>query len=263
MPIARVGDIHLNYTIHGAGDWLVLIGGYASGNWQAWGGHIDALAKHYQVLAFDNRGIGGSDVPPGPYSTVMMARDTIGLMQHLGIERAHVLGKSLGGCIAQWVAIEQPRLVRSLAMTSTLARPHKRFSRMVGWWMETAKHAGFEHLFPGLLTYFYSAPYYDANIDSIKKAERALCSAPRSLEGFMNTGHAAMTHDSWSRLAEIRCPALLLCGADDIITTAAHTLEIARVMQNAQAHVIPNTLHGFMTERPDTFGLIVDFFQRH
>ena len=65
MPIAKVGGLRLNYVVEGSGDWLVLIGGYASGNWQAWGKHIDVLAREFRVLAFDNRGIGESDVPDG------------------------------------------------------------------------------------------------------------------------------------------------------------------------------------------------------
>jgi len=63
MPFATIGDVKINYTIQGSGDWLVLIGGYASGNWQAWGNNIAEFAKCYKVLAFDNRGIGESDVP--------------------------------------------------------------------------------------------------------------------------------------------------------------------------------------------------------
>jgi hypothetical protein len=82
MPTARVGEINLNYTIQGSGDWLVLIGGYASSNWQSWGTMLGELAKSYRVLAFDNRGIGGSDAPDCPYSTQLLARDALGLMDH-------------------------------------------------------------------------------------------------------------------------------------------------------------------------------------
>src|SRR6478752_9819864 len=119
MPLARVNDVTLNYTVQGHGDWLVLIGGYASSNWQSWGGMLTELAKSYRVLAFDNRGIGESEVPDYPYTTPMLARDAIGLMKHLGIDNARVFGKSLGGAIAQCVALEAPERVRCLVMTST------------------------------------------------------------------------------------------------------------------------------------------------
>ena len=121
MPSIKVGDLTMNYTVRGEGDWLVMVGGYVSGNWSSWGQQLDLAAQKFKVLAFDNRGIGGTDAPDVPYTTQMLAQDALGLMQALDIPRAHVMGKSLGGAIAQWMAILQPERVRSLAMTSTFA----------------------------------------------------------------------------------------------------------------------------------------------
>lgn len=263
MPVKRVGDINLNYTVQGEGDWLVMIGGYASGNWQAWGGHLTELARRYRVLAFDNRGIGESDALDHPYTTRMMAQDTLGLMDALGIERAHILGKSLGGAIGQWVALEQPGRVRSLAMTSTFAVMDPRAKRMVEWWRATAREAGFSTLFPGLLTYFLTAEYYTANPEAIARMERTLIEAKRPLHGFLNTGNCLLTHDTMARLHEITAPTLIMCGAEDIVTPPQHSEEMGRRIPKAEVHIIPRTLHGFMTERPDTFDAIVDFFARH
>src|SRR5262245_20186288 len=217
MPLAKVGDVNINYTVQGSGDWLVLIGGYASSNWQSWGSVLTELAREHRVLAFDNRGIGGSDVPDYPYSTQMLARDTLGLMDHLGVDRARILGKSMGGAIAQWLALEQPQRVRSLAMTSTTSRLDGRARKMVRWWMDSARDSGFEKLFPGELTYFYTAQFYEANPEAIERAEKALISVQRPLTGFLRMGQALLDHDTWERLGEIRMPVLLLCGADDMI----------------------------------------------
>lgn len=261
MPIAKIGDVKLNYTVEGAGDWLVLIGGYASGDWPSWGAQLAALAKSYRVLAFDNRGIGDSDAPDYPYTTRMMARDTLGLMDHVGATRAHILGKSLGGAIAQWVALEQPARVRSLAMTSTFASPCN--ARMIQWWHATAKTAGFEALLPGLLTYFFTAEYFAANEAAIARGVEALLATKRPLHGFLNTGACLFEHDTLDRLGEITAPALILCGAEDIVTPPRHSEEMGRRMPNAEVHIIPRTLHGVMTERPDTFDLVLDFFRRN
>jgi 3-oxoadipate enol-lactonase len=263
MPTVKVGDITLNYTVQGSGDWLVLIGGYASANWQAWGEHLSRLAQRYKVLAFDNRGIGESDVPDYPYTTRMMAKDTLGLMDALGIGRAHIFGKSLGGNIGQWLALEAPDRVRSLAMTSTFAKPDARREKMVKWWMGTAKHAGYEVLFPGLLTYFYTAEYNDANRESIERTERALIATHRPIKGFLHAGDSILTHDTWDRLGEIRAPVLLMGGAEDIITPARHMEEMGRRIPNAEMHIIPRTLHGFLIEKPETFKIIEEFFARH
>lgn len=263
MPKAHVGDIDLNYTVQGSGDWLVLIGGYASSNWQSWGAMLSELAKTYRVVAFDNRGIGQSDAPDVPYSTRMLALDTLGLMDHLGIEQARILGKSMGGAIAQWVALEQPHRVRCLAMTSTTARLDSRAKKMVRWWMDSARDSGFAELFPGELTYFYTARYYDANAEAIARAERALIDVHRPLHGFLRMGEALIEHDTWDRLPEIGMPAFLLCGADDMITPAAHSRAMAQRLPNAELHIIPDTLHGVMSEKPETFGLVLDFLRRH
>jgi 3-oxoadipate enol-lactonase len=263
MPFATVGDVKINYSVQGSGDWLVLIGGYASGNWQAWGAHLTELAKSYKVLAFDNRGIGDSDVPDYPYTTLMMARDTIGLMDHLGIERAHFFGKSLGGNIGQWVAIEQPQRVRSLVATSTFAKPDMRRHNMVNWWMATAQQAGYEKLFPGLMTYFYTAEYYDANIESISRTVQNLIAAKRPIKGFLHMGDSILTHDTWDRIGEIKAPTLLMGGEEDIITPPRHMQEMAKRMPNAEARMFPKTLHGFLVEKPEVFKMIPEFFEKH
>lgn len=263
MPRVKVGDIHLSYTVRGEGEWLVLIGGYASSNWASWGGMLDQLAQHFRVLAFDNRGIGGSDAPDTPYSTTMLARDTLGLMDHLEIGQARVLGKSMGGAIGQWLSLLAPERVRALAMTSTTSRPDARAKKMIRWWIDTARTAGFAALFPGELTYFYTADFYDRHPEAIARAEAALLEVHRPLHGFIRMGEALIAHDTWDRLPEIDLPAFLLCGADDMITPAAHSLAMAQRMPRARAQIIPNTLHGVMSERPETFDLVLQFLKNH
>ena len=263
MPLAHVGDVRLNYTVQGSGEWLVLIGGYASSNWQSWGSMLTQFATQYKVLAFDNRGVGESDAPDYPYTTPMLAADVLGLMDHLGIERARIFGKSMGGAIGQWVALQQPARVRCLAMSSTTAKLDSRARKMVRWWMDTARDSGFDALFPGELTYFYTAEYYDANPEAVARAEQALLSAHRPLRGFLHMGHALLAHDTWDRLGDIAAPAFLLCGADDMITPARHTEAMARRMPNARAVIVPNALHGVMTERPESFGHVLEFLRDH
>jgi len=263
MTIAKVNGVHLNYTVQGSGEWLVLIGGYASSNWSSWGSILVELSKSYQVLAFDHRGIGGSDVPDHPYTTPMLADDVLGLMDHLHIDKARVLGKSMGGSIAQWVTLKEPQRVQSLAMTSTTSRLDERAKKMVAWWIETARHCGYETLFPGELTYFYSADFYNKNPSLIRAAEQALINVHRPIEGFAHMGHALIHHDTADLIHTIDVPTLLLCGEDDSITPSAHTLEMGRKINNAQVHIIPKTLHGVLSEKPETLSLITDFFMKN
>ncbi len=125
MPIVKVNDINMYYEIHGEGEPLV--------NIQGWGVEITSakfnapqiigeFAKHYRVIAFDNRGVGRTDKPDVPYSIEMMAEDTIGLMNALGIERAHIVGGSLGGCVAQVIAAKYPERVNGLVLHGAWTR---------------------------------------------------------------------------------------------------------------------------------------------
>src|SRR4030042_4310936 len=100
MPKAKVNGININYKVQGEGEPLVLIMGYAGGQ-NGWIFQRRAFKKYYRVITFDNRGVGKTDKPGGAYSMKMMADDTAGLMEHLGIKKAHVLGVSMGGMHAQ------------------------------------------------------------------------------------------------------------------------------------------------------------------
>jgi pimeloyl-ACP methyl ester carboxylesterase len=265
MPIASLNGVDLNYKTSGEGDWLVMIGGYMSGNIEAWGGQSARLARSYRVLNFDNRGLGHSSAPDVPYTTRMMARDTAALMKHLGIAKAHILGKSLGGAIGQWIAIDEPDLVRSLAMTSTFRLLSARAKNMVRWWLHTASLAGrvTRELYSGMYTYFLTEAYYEANIAAVEATIDAGMGVNRPVHGFVNTGNCLLTHDTMDLLQRIACPTQILIGADDIITTADHSRVLASRIPGAELQVIPNSLHGFMTEAPSSFELIEKFFARN
>ena len=120
MPYATIGDTNIYYETHGPPDAppLVLIGGWASYRW-IWFRQIPTLKAKYKCIVFDNRGSGRSSKPDIPYTMEMLAGDTVGLMKALNIENAHVLGISMGGMIAQQVAISNPEKVRSLILVST------------------------------------------------------------------------------------------------------------------------------------------------
>ena len=120
MPYAKIKDIELYYEIHGPDDAppLVLIGGWASYRW-IWFRQVPTFKEKYKVIVFDNRGAGRSSKPDIEYSIEMFAADTVGLMDALNIKTAHILGISMGGLIAQQVAISYPERIRSLILVST------------------------------------------------------------------------------------------------------------------------------------------------
>ena len=127
MPTAPVNGIDLFYDERGEGTPLLLITGL-SGNALDWTPLLPTLAEGHRVIAIDPRGAGRSSAPPGPYTMAMLAADALGLLNHLGIERAHVVGFSLGGMIAQELAIAAPARVDRLVLLATAARRGRRSS---------------------------------------------------------------------------------------------------------------------------------------
>ena len=111
MPITRIGDIDMYYEVHGTGEPLVLLHGLSLDS-SVWIKQVSALSQKYQVIIFDNRGVGQTDDPHNNYSTEMMADDTATLMKFLNVAEAHILGFSMGGMIAQTIALEYPELAK-------------------------------------------------------------------------------------------------------------------------------------------------------
>ena len=127
MPIAKINGININYHVEGTGEPLVMIMGF-SGDLSGWRYQTPVLKKHFQLITFDNRGVGKSDKPPAPYSIEMMAEDTFGLMDYLNIKQAHIMGVSMGGTIAEEMAITRPDRVLKLILASTHAGTDNRLN---------------------------------------------------------------------------------------------------------------------------------------
>src|ERR671936_1329119 len=143
MPIAHVNGIDLNYRLEGDGDeTIVLVNGLAD-DLETWLFQLDALlGAGYRVLRFDNRGVGGSSAPPGPYTTELFAQDTKALVDELGLRDFHLVGVSMGGMIAQEYAIANGPDLRSLTLACTYADPGPFCSRMFRLWEELAPDRG-------------------------------------------------------------------------------------------------------------------------
>lgn len=183
MPTIHINDIQMYYEIHGDGEPLALIVGLGT-DISEWDSIIHWLAQKYRVIALDNRGAGRTDKPDQPYSIEMMSSDTEGLLHALAIERAHILGISMGGRIALALALAHPERIARLVLVSTSAKGAKR-----PWWF-------------GPLSLLSSGPLFRSKY-------------PQPRYAFRRQRQASSAYNCTDRLREIHIPTLILHGKRD------------------------------------------------
>jgi pimeloyl-ACP methyl ester carboxylesterase len=253
--IASVGGIRLYYEWHGraAGVPVVLVMGLG-GDASAWGYQFAALAPTRRCLALDNRGVGRSDAPDQPYTVRAMARDLIGLLDALEVPRAHLLGVSLGGAIAQEAALLAPERVSSLQLHATWAGPDPYLAAALEQLRTLRRDLDREGFVRALLPLIFTPRCHAARPRFIERVVQAALAAPhpQPLHGYLRQAEASLGHDARDRLGAIRCPTLVTVGADDVLTPPRFARELATLVPQARLEVLPGG-HGYFWEAPDAF----------
>jgi pimeloyl-ACP methyl ester carboxylesterase len=265
MPKIRAGDVELYYVEAGAGEPLVLVMGFG-GDHLAWGLQVRAFAERYRVITFDNRGVGQSDTPDLPYTTRMMADDTAALMTALGVERAHVIGLSLGGMIAQELALAHPARVRTLQLHATLARPDPYVLALTETWRHIRLSLGREEALRAIALWLFTPATYAERRDLVEAViQNALANPhPQTVTGFLRQGDAVRGHDTLARLGAIRCPTLVSVAEGDVLVPPRFSRELAARIAGAELRILPDGGHGCLWERPSLFNAAcLEFLARH
>jgi 3-oxoadipate enol-lactonase len=276
MSIAKVGANELFYEAHGEGDPLLLIMGLAADS-TAWLFQVPELARHYRTIVFDNRGVGRSSKPRGPYTIHEMADDAAGLLDVIGIERAHVVGVSMGGMIAQELTLRHPKRVRGLVLGCTFPEPDAeaerqrqfslaRFGGRVTASGETEIDVSavdplmlFQHLLPRV----FNQSFIDRELPKLLQIFGGALQYGFSLEAILGQVEAIMGHRATDRLREITAPTLVITGDADILVSPANSDVLARSIPGAKLVKIPGGSHGFNFETPDVFNReVMDFLAR-
>ena len=262
MPYVESNGARIYWEERGSGEPLLMIMGLGY-SLEMWGRVVPALAEHYRVIVFDNRGVGRSDVPPGPYSIAGMAADAEAVMRAAGLERAHVLGVSMGSMIAQEFALQYPERVHSLALGCTAFGGPRAVS---------AKPAVISILFARATMSDEEAigamvPYiYDAQTPR-ERIEEDLAMRRRTLptaEGYMAQVRAIMAWSSESRLSQIQAPTLVVHGETDELVPAANGRLIAARIPGAELLLLPSASHIYFTDQPEaSLSATLSFLRRH
>jgi pimeloyl-ACP methyl ester carboxylesterase len=249
MPLARLNCININYKVEGQGEPLVMIMGFTAGR-IGWMPQIPLFKKYYRVITFDNRGAGRSDKPTGPYSTRMMADDTVALMDLLGIEKAHIMGLSMGGMIAQELAINYPQRVMKLVLAATYARQDE----MSG---DTLEQAKFLQLTPekkasALVGLAFNKPFYRSTFGLLARVQTRFMGASGRV-GIAGQSEACLKHDTLERLSSITAPTLVIVGTGDRTIKPVSSEVIAGKIPNARLVKVEGGSHYFSFEMRNVF----------
>ena len=259
---ATVGGIKMHYEIHGQGEPLLMIMGLG-GHSLDWGWIVpQRLADRYKLILFDNRGAGQSDQPPGPCTIEQMAGDTIGLMDAIGIDHAHVFGGSMGGMIALQMAIDHPGKVDKLVLGATTAGGRSRTfppPEIQKYFYPRLDLSAHDYLWwTGAVC--YPQEFIDAHPDIVERKIQANLAFPCTLAAYEAQLEAFTDFDVERSLDAIHASTMVIIGTRDVLIPPPNSFEIARRVQGAQIRVIEGAGHIFWISHPEeTVSIVTEF----
>ena len=257
MPTASVNEVELNYSLEGDGpETVVLVNGLAD-DLTTWGYQMDALlAAGYRVLRFDNRGVGRSSKPAGPYTTTMFAHDTKALVDHLGISGFHMLGVSMGGMIAQEYALANPGDLVSLTLACTYASPGPFCSRMFALWADVALMGGVSTVMRDVSLWAFTPGFFEDRPEEAAEFDTAMAMIDQPLPAYLAQLHSIRHHDTTDRLGSIEVPTLVLAGDVDILIPVSLSKRLQEAIPTASWATTKGG-HACLWEFPEEFNSAV------
>ncbi|MBU2551146.1 MAG: alpha/beta hydrolase [Proteobacteria bacterium] len=261
MPKIQANGIEMYYEVHGRGRPLVFIMGLRR-NAEWWYRQIPDLSAAFQVVVFDNRGAGRTDKPAMDYSIPLFADDTAALLDGLGLDCCHVLGVSMGGYIAQELALRHPERVESLVLGCSspggeLAVPmsperREKFTAIEGLTPEQILRKDMD--------IYFSEAFVRDHPDRIEEFIRISMRHYQPAEAFVRQFEACLKHDTADRLGRIAAPTLIVHGDDDSLVPPVNSDILARLIPGSEKVLIPGGRHAFFMEFDEMFNRkVIDF----
>lgn len=266
-PRAQVKDLEMFYELHGEGDPVVFIAG-TGGSCTFWREfQVPDFSKRHQVLIYDHRGTGQSDKPDLKYSTRMFADDLARLMDELDIDSAHVIGHSMGGRVAQWMALEHPDKVRSVILSGTgPGNWPGRVDHPTGIPYHTARslaEKGFEQYFHDHMhtPFMHSDEFHGS--EQFQRIVELATSGLQPMYAYMRHVAARQEHQTFDILHRIRVPTLVMAGEEDKANDHITGIQfLANKIPGAELKLMPGLRHGYLREAPElTNRVIMDWIQ--
>jgi 3-oxoadipate enol-lactonase len=264
MPFAAVNGLELNYRLEGDGpETVVLVNGLAD-DLETWGFQVEPLlTAGYRVLRFDNRGVGASSKPIGPYTTRMFAEDTKALVDHLGLSPFHMVGISMGGMIAQEYALGWPADLASVVLACTYASPGPFCGRMFAFWADLVVHAGLSSVMRDVLLWCFTPKFFEDRPEEAAQYDTGMRMINQPVPAYLAQLWSIQHHDTTGRLADIKTPTLVLAGERDILIPVALSKRLQEGIPGAEWATTAGG-HACVWEHPDDFNrCVIEFLSRH
>jgi pimeloyl-ACP methyl ester carboxylesterase len=251
-------SVRIAWERRGTGAPLVLVHGLGYARW-GWEPVADRLAERFEVVLLDNRGIGESEAPPGPYTAAQMAGDVLGVLDEVGIERAHVVGTSLGGMIAQELALAAPERVEKLVLVCTTPGGPEAAPMPAQTVQLMAEAPGLEPLV-ALRKFVENALAPGASEELVERilAHRVATDQPPA--AWLAQAAAGAAFDAWDRLPGLTAPTLVLHGTEDAVVDPANAELLASRIAGARVEHFDGCGHLLFWEDPEGFVEIVGEF---
>ncbi len=265
MNRAKINGIEISYNVVGDGDPVVLIGGFGMVK-EGWAAQVADLEKHFQVITFDNRGVGDSTVPSEPFTIDDMAADVVGLLDHLGIGEAHFFGVSMGGLITQALVLDYPDRARKavLGCTSHGGRHAVQPEREV---MELLASIGVpgmsaEEVARRRLPLIFSARFIREEPEKVEEFLTKSLQHRPTPQGAAGQMKALSFFNVKRRLGEIHCPVLVMTGDEDQMMPPENARLLAEGIPGAELYVVKGAGHSFFLESSEEVNrVLIDFFK--
>ncbi|WKX75153.1 alpha/beta fold hydrolase [Zobellia laminariae] len=256
MSFVTVNGVQLYYEIRGEGKPLLLIMGITAAS-AVWEKHVSHWEKEYQCILFDNRGVGLSDKPEGPYTTAQMADDSAALLDALSIPNAAIVGVSMGGAIALQMSIRHPEKVSAMVAMCPWASCDRKGEAIFRHITHIKAHLRPEQFASFMQLLIFDKPTFDddAEFEGLLSGQKgaALEAIQQPLHGLEAQAEACITHDVVAQLSQIKLPTLVIGGKQDMFVPEWMVQEVSDGIPNSELHLYNNAGHAFHWEKLDDF----------
>ena len=264
MPHAEGNGQRLYYEEHGSGEPLLLIMGLGADQ-LSWALQVPVWSKHFRTIAFDNRDVGQSTYADGPYDVADMAADALAVADSLELDSFHLVGASLGGAIAQEVALAAPDRVRTLTLCVSWAASGPWAVHLSRTWSASVRRQSREERVDDLMLRCLSERFYE-NPDQVQFVRDTMLENPhfQDVDGFVRQLDASSRHDTRDRVGSLSMPVHVIGAEYDVLVPVWKSRELAELIPDARLTVLAGTGHGVQIEQPEQFNAaVLDFLVAH